>query len=143
MKIDVRRKTCMPDRTLSDIYIDGKFFCYGMEDTFREIKTQPVKAWKKFGCTAIPEGCYRVVMNWSNRFSRQMLEILQVPGYSGVRIHNGKGPESTDGCLLVSMTKEFNFSRVAMLEIERLAVEAMVRKEEVLIEFSGGVHNVQ
>lgn len=118
--------------------INGAFFCYGLEDTVREVKDQPVEKWKIWGKTAIPSGKYQLVINWSNRFKRQMTQIMNVPGFSGVRIHNGKGPESTDGCLIVGKEELFNYDRTAMIELENKVMNALVMKEKITIEFING-----
>lgn len=142
MQITVNRQPSKDDKTLSDVLIDGQFFCYGLEDVIREIPGKPVLDWKIYGKTAIGAGTYPVVINWSGRFKRQMIEIQNVKGFAGVRIHNGKGPESTDGCLIVSMTPEFNYARTAMLEIEKRVMAALVKKEKITIVFNNPVSEV-
>lgn len=135
MKITVNRLQLKQDETISDVFIDSEFFCYGLEDAVREKIGTPTVDWKIWGKTAIPVGVYDVTINWSNRFKRQMIEILRVPGWSGVRIHNGKGPESTDGCLIVNMKPLFDYNREAMLSLEKKVLDSLTRKEKVIIEF--------
>ena len=138
MNITVERYGFGRASTESNILIDGEFFCHGLEDVVRESKTNTVdkiKQWKIYGQTAIPFGRYRVKIVRSARFKRDMCYLLDVPGFSGILIHNGKGPESTEGCLLVSMTKDFNYNREAMLGIEQMVREAIAKDEEVWIEF--------
>jgi len=144
MLISVLRHETDNDRTLSDVKIGDTHVCYGMEDPVREIIGQPIVDWKIWGKTAIPAGKYNMTINWSNRFKRQMIEILKVPGFSGIRIHNGNGPKSTDGCPLVSMTPDFNYNREAMLLLEKYVMDCLVRKEIAEIQFipyTGVAHN--
>jgi hypothetical protein len=40
------------------------------------------------------------VLSYSNKFKKFLPELINVPGYSGVRIHVGNKPEDTEGCIL-------------------------------------------
>jgi hypothetical protein len=53
--------------------------------------------------SCIPPGIYRTVIAWSNRYRRLMPRLLDVPGRSGILIHNGKTAADTHGCVLVGM----------------------------------------
>jgi hypothetical protein len=50
--------------------------------------------------TAIPYGSYQIVMSFSNRFQQFLPELLDVPGFSGIRIHAGNTQADSSGCLL-------------------------------------------
>ena len=53
--------------------------------------------------TAIPSGRYEVILNMSNRFKKYMPLLLNVPNFSGIRIHAGNTKEHTEGCILVGV----------------------------------------
>lgn len=53
------------------------------------------------GLTAIPAGRYRVLLAMSNRFQRVLPRLLDVPGFTGILIHNGSYTTHTEGCILV------------------------------------------
>ena len=101
MEIVVQRKESDQDSTIGTMSINGEFFCYTLEDPVREVKIPNV--------TAIPEGRYEVIINFSNRFQRQMPLLLNVPNYEGVRIHYGNYSKDTDGCILLGMTEGKDF----------------------------------
>lgn len=99
MQINVRRTFKGPEYTIGKLYIDGHYLCDTLEDTVRPAGT------KIAGKTAIPAGTYRVRKTMSPRFKKVLPEIMNVPGFSGVRIHSGSRPEDTAGCLLLGLNK--------------------------------------
>ena len=105
----LKRTTRTDKSTIGELHLNGKFFCYTLEDRDRGLKKTDsllsIKARKLFGITAIPAGRYEVALTWSNRFKKYMPQLLNVPGYEGVRIHVGNYPEETEGCLLVGIGK--------------------------------------
>src|SRR3954470_16353900 len=100
-ELTVIRQASMNGFTPGELLWDGTHECFTCEDVVREIPGVPVAQWKIPNETAIPAGRYRVVINFSPRFQKQMPEVLNVPGYTGVRMHIGNKPADTDGCLLV------------------------------------------
>lgn len=99
MKVEVKRLFLGTEYTIGKLYIDGAYFCDTLEDKVRVGE-------KIAGKTAIPAGTYKVKMTWSPRFKRYLPEILNVPGFSGVRIHSGNTAKDTEGCLLLGLNKE-------------------------------------
>jgi hypothetical protein len=103
--IKVLRYTDDGETTLGLLYIDDKFYCYTLEDTFREVKVK--------GKTRIGAGSYKVdfikeltPLTLLYRKTRDWfdyhLEIKNVPEFTGVYIHNGGTSADTEGCLLVA-----------------------------------------
>ena len=89
-----------PGYTLSRLQTSRRtFWC--LEDTVREVPGQPVHLWKVPGVTAIPAGTYELIVDFSNRFQKMMPHILDVEGFTGVRIHAGNSSHDTEGCLLL------------------------------------------
>jgi len=97
----VRRKPYTDDYTSGKLYVNGEFECWTLEDKVREIQNVPVSAWKIKGKTAIPRGTYRIDIDWSNRFKKLMLHVLDVKGFDGIRIHIGNTDKDVEGCVLV------------------------------------------
>lgn len=90
--------------TLSELYVDGLFQCYVLEDSIRDHKIK--------GQTCIPAGRYSLGLNYwggmntvyKKRFPdmhQGMIEIKDVPGFSNIYIHIGNTHADTAGCLLV------------------------------------------
>lgn len=103
MKLE--RTWCGPTCTIGTLRLDGKAECFTLEDVVREVADKPVAEWKVAGKTAIPEGIYGVVITPSERFQRDLPLLLNVPGFSGIRIHPGNTAADTEGCILVGMAK--------------------------------------
>jgi hypothetical protein len=64
---------------------------------------------------------------------------VNVPGFSGVRIHAGNSPEDTEGCILVGRTVETDWigeSRVAFNRLYFKIADAIARGEEVWLEIN-------
>lgn len=98
MRLELHRKEFYDDRTIGGLYIDGPWFCHTLEDTDRKLEDGGHKIAK---LTAIPRGKYTVVIDYSGRFERDMPHILDVPQFTGIRIHAGNRPEDTEGCPLL------------------------------------------
>ena len=128
MKLLSKRIYKAPDYTISNLSIDGKFFCHVLEDMVRE---EGKKIWGK---TAIPAGTYKVILNVSNRFKILMPLLLNVPNFEGIRIHAGNTAQDTHGCLLVGVNSvkgkvtESKKTFAALMEILKSA------KDEITIE---------
>ncbi len=119
LKLLLQRKWCVKDCTIGELFIDGQYECYTLEDVVRPVEQ------KVAGQTAIPTGSYRVVVDWSPRFKKNMLHILDVPGFLGVRIHPGNAATDTDGCILVGQTIDLDNGTIGA---SRMAYEQLFRK---------------
>ena len=105
MKILLERDIRMPHFTLGKMYIDGQFSFYTCEDLIREIPGVDVAEWKVSDSTAIPKGTYRIIITFSNRFQKPLPLLLDVPGFTGIRIHAGNTAEDTSGCILIGTAR--------------------------------------
>jgi hypothetical protein len=103
MKLQLKRFEFGTTYTISKLYNGEEYICFVVEDKVREVEGKPVKEWKVQNETAIPKGTYKLVLNMSTRFKKEMPQILNVPGFEGVRIHSGNSSKDTEGCLIVGM----------------------------------------
>ena len=112
MKLQLIREFFTPTETLGSLYIDGKFFCFTLEDKDRGLRSShaltDILNRKVKGQTAIPTGKYKVSVTMSNRFKRPMPLIHDVPGFEGVRLHGGNTHHNTEGCPLVARQRNVN-----------------------------------
>lgn len=102
MNLLLKRQIKTSDFTLGELFIDGEHFCYTVEDMER------MPGEKIFGKTAIPKGTYKVIINHSNHFDKQMPLLLNVPDFEGVRIHSGNTAADTEGCILAGYKRTIN-----------------------------------
>jgi hypothetical protein len=98
MRLLLKRFEFKPTYTIGKLYVNGIYYCYTLEDVVR------TEGKKVYGQTAIPAGTYSVIINLSNRFNRELPLLLNVPGFTGVRIHPGNTSKDTEGCILVGTT---------------------------------------
>ena len=103
MEIFVEEIGTTPNSTASQMFVNGKPFCFVLEDGFREVKVK--------GITRIPAGRYKIVGRKREKFYEKYkrdfghefsIEIENVPDFSDVLIHIGNTIEDTRGCLLVN-----------------------------------------
>ena len=105
MKLRVERGLPGVSSTIGKLYVDGVFFSYTLEDVDRHLED----GGKKIpGETAIPRGAYKVTIDFSNRFQRQMMHVLGVPQFEGIRIHAGNTDKDTEGCILLGKVRSDN-----------------------------------
>lgn len=97
MLIEVKRFEFKDTHTVGKMYVDGIYECYTLEDAVRN-------GTKVLGKTAIPIGTYKLIIDASTRFKQDMPHILDVPDFTGVRIHAGNTSADTDGCILLGST---------------------------------------
>lgn len=100
------------DDTLGILFVNGKAFCFTLEDEWR--------AEKVAGETRIPEGTYDIELRqhggfhqryqkrFGQKFHKGMLEIKHVPNFTNILIHCGNHDEHTAGCILVGDNADIN-----------------------------------
>lgn len=118
--------------TIGELYINEKYVTDTLEDRVRP------EGEKVYGETAIPEGTYEVKLTHSPRFKKILPEILNVPNFSGIRIHTGNSSKDTEGCILVGTwdgEKEdwVSDSKIAFNKLMSLLEEATNNKEKITI----------
>lgn len=86
------------ETTLGHLYTGTEHFCYTLEDKVR------APGIKIYGKTAIPEGVYEVIVTYSPKFKRKLPLILNVPLFTGIRIHRGATIKNTLGCIIAGYT---------------------------------------
>lgn len=96
----LKRTTYSDKSTIGELYLDGKRICWTLED-----KTRGLNEAKVYGKTAIPAGRYKLIIDDSVAFKKKMPHILNVPGFQGVRIHQGNTELDSLGCVLVGYSK--------------------------------------
>lgn len=100
MKLLLERLQIDADVTIGSLSIDGAWQCWTLEDTVR-----PDGAPKVFGQTAIPFGTYGIDITMSPHFGRLLPLLLNVPNFTGARIHPGNTTADTEGCILVGQDR--------------------------------------
>lgn len=89
--IHIIRETMDATATMGRLRVNG-FECLTLELPWRD-NAEDV--------SCIPAGTYKVKVTYSNKFKRDLPELLGVPGRSKVRIHPGNTTRDTQGCILV------------------------------------------
>lgn len=124
MKLLLRRLHKTENSTIGELYVDGKFECYTLEDKEREVKIKSE--------TAIPKGVYVVGITLSNRFKKMLPILIDVPNFEGVRIHPGNTNHDTEGCILVGTTRSQDFIGNSRIAFGRLFKKMQLAKKITL-----------
>lgn len=103
MKFRLQRERSTATSTPGQLYLvsgnSAKFLCYTLEDVVR------APGVKVPGKTAIPPGTYELRVTLSNRFKKELPELLSVPGFTGVRLHGGNTHADSEGCPLLGLNR--------------------------------------
>lgn len=132
MELTLNRIFLGSSATIGELLINDKHLCDTLEDRVRP------EGEKVYGKTAIPEGKYEIELTHSPRFKKILPEILNVPNFSGIRIHTGNSSKDTEGCIIVGTwdgEKEdwVGSSKIAFDKLMSLLEEATNNKEKVTI----------
>jgi Family of unknown function (DUF5675) len=132
MDLKLVRTDLTSQSTVGELYVDGKFECYTLEDVVRPVKIK--------GMTAISAGVYEVVISHSARFQRLLPLLLNVPNFDGIRIHAGNTAADTEGCLLVGQGKASNAISGSRNAFNALfaKLQAAAAREKIFIEIGQG-----
>lgn len=141
MHLILQRRHSKNGHTIGELFReaepDARHLCYTCEDVIREVPGQPVEDWKVPGETAIPAGTYYVVITYSQRFGHSTPILLNVKGFSGIRIHPGNTEADTAGCILPGLGIDalgVTQSRAAYAILYALISDALDNKEAVTLE---------
>lgn len=112
MKLTIDRKYKKENYTIGKLYINGEYFSDVIEDTDRDLtkdmSEDEIYEKKIYGKTAIPKGIYEIKMTYSPKFhnrqwakmtSGKVPQIMNVPCWSGVRIHPANEASELLGCI--------------------------------------------
>lgn len=153
MKIQVKRTARKGTYTVGKVSIDGKYFCDSLEDTDRGAtqvmpftSTGGIKGYwttpdhgtieKEPARTAIPTGLYDATVYFWPKFKCYCVQLLCVPGFTGILMHNGMTADHSEGCILLgknNLVGRLDGSRLYMdaLAARVLAAEKMGEKIQV------------
>ena len=124
--------------TIGKLYIDNEYFCDTLEDTVRTLPSTCPGGnkceckEKVYGQTAIPKGIYKIVLSYSPKFKRILPLLIDVPHFSGIRIHSGNTDKDTEGCILVG-TNDVKGQVRRSKEQERRLIERLEDEGEIYI----------
>ena len=150
MLIKLFRHTFTDNSTIGTIVIGNKTY-HSIEDRDRGLKQsmgdKEIQSIKVYAKTCIPYGMYKVLITQSTRFSAKAgrpvftPQLLNVPGYEGIRIHPANYATQLEGCIAPGMSASTDMvgsSKVAYREIVELISSALKSGEDVWIEILKG-----
>lgn len=150
MNLMVERAWPKDTYTVGKFYVDGVRFGESMEDKDRgllqSMELSTIQKKKVYGVTAIPKGTYEIKMTWSGKFHKKawakptngfVPEIMDVPGYSGIRIHPLNCAKDSLGCIGVGKNDKkgwiSNSTAYYRNLVDNYIVPALDRGERVFI----------
>jgi hypothetical protein len=150
MKLKVWRKWPKKGYCIGIFYVSGARLSNSLEDEDRgldqKMPTGKINQLKIKGRTAIPKGTYRVVLSvspkfstraWAKKYKGLVPELLNVKGYSGVRIHPANSASEVEGCIAPgdnTVIGKVTNSTKRYYELMDKLVPAWEKGEEITIE---------
>lgn len=90
--------------TIGQLFENGVFLCNTIEDRDRglnnNMSASAILKIKVSNETAIPTGTYLLNVSESPKFKRDLVEVVGVPGFVGIRIHKGATADHSAGCII-------------------------------------------
>lgn len=130
----IKRTDFTDTSTIGELYLDGKFVCYTLEDKDRKLENGGKKI---YGETAIPRGTYEVEITYSPKFERFLPLLINVPQFENIRLHNGRDivtEKDTHGCIIpcFKTIEGYQKSKEANRMVTEIIAEKL-KKEKVYI----------
>lgn len=104
MKFTLVRSFIQKNMCIGQLYANDAFICYILEDTVRDLNMDgdldDDGEGKVYAESAIPYGTYEIIVSYSPRFKKDLPLLLNVKGFTGIRIHPGNTISDTAGCLI-------------------------------------------
>lgn len=109
IKLRLERRYKGSKYTIGKLFINDEYFCDTIEDIDRGLKSsmsvEYIRKKKVYAETAIPTGTYKIEMTYSNKFKRILPLLVDVKGFSGIRIHRGNTEKDSSGCIVIGENK--------------------------------------
>lgn len=136
---------------MSNLYIDGKWFCNCLEDADRgldnSMSEDMIRTIKKPSITAIPRGTYEITLDVvSPKYSKvqfykdvcngKVPRLKNVKGFDGILIHAGNTDKDSSGCLLVGQNKvkgQVVNSKETFKQLYKLLQDGKSKGEKIII----------
>lgn len=120
MNITLKRTTFTNKTTIGELTFDNQKY-YTLEDVDRKLtstmKLEDIKKIKVKSETCIPYGTYQIVWSFSNRFQKFMPELVNVPGFEGIRMHVGNYANYTEYLKNIPKTKEVTLKEPIFIDV--------------------------
>lgn len=141
LNLKLKRRFFGEDYTIGSLFIGDTYFCDTLEDKNRDLNKDgdlnDKNEGKVYSKTAIPFGKYRVIVNRSPKFRRELPRLLSVPHFDGILIHRGNTVKDTAGCILVGENKvkgQLINSAVYERDLVNILKDAIQDDKQVFIE---------
>ena len=118
LELTIERRYFKSTYCIGKLLVEGMPLSDSLEDKDRgltsDMPTSKIYLKKVYGQTAIPYGRYEVRLTYSPKYATRpraakykglIPEIMEVPGFSNVRLHVGNSSADTSGCPLVGENK--------------------------------------
>lgn len=151
MELLIDRKWKKQSYTISNLFIDGKWFSNVLEDADRgldnSMSEDMIRTLKKPSITAIPRGTYEITLDVvSPKYSKvqfykdvcngKVPRLKNVKGFDGILIHAGNTDKDSSGCLLVGQNKvkgQVVNSKETFKQLYQLLQDGKSRGEKITI----------
>jgi hypothetical protein len=115
VELNLQRDSTSNEGTTGKLSVNGVWQCFTLELYLGDYGV---------GC-AIHPGRYPVTMAFSPHFQMMLPHVNNVPGRTGILIHDGNTEKDTEGCILVGQER-LNPGEIADSNAARLALQSKI-----------------
>lgn len=139
MHLKLIRNTFTDLTTIGELYINGSFFCYTLEDVDKNLYQNnsllKIKSHNLFSPSAIPYGVYKLEISLKPNLGKLLPKVMNVKGFKNVFFDKNVLINKTSGTIMLGH-KKANNALFNYHAIENELVDLLITEEDSTLEIT-------